>query len=375
MSGDVAARPSVTAVHQVLPSLHVADASGSHTLRARDVLREAGYASEIFVEHVDPPLAGEAQPFVQLDRFVEHRSTVILYQLAVGSEVVAHLLRRREPLFVNYHNLTPADFFWKWAPDWLNAVESGRQQLHRLAPVVSHAIAVSEFNRRDLDSAGYRSTSVVPPFVETAREHDDTGLVTSGVTEGPVSEMVKRATRWLFVGKLLPHKAAHDVVKALALYRRVYDPSATLALVGGHPVPAYRAAVEGFAKSLGIGESVELLGTVSEERLRSEYRGAHVFVCLSDHEGFCFPLLEAMRHGVPVVAYDAGAVGDTLGDGGILLEDKLAETVASAVHAVVSDRGLRDGMRTRGKAQLARFDPGTTAHRFVAQIRGAIDRL
>ena len=158
--------PDGWAVHQVLPSLHVADASGAHTLHARDALRDAGFASEIFVEHVDPPLAAQARPFDDLDRFVVPGRSAVLYQLAVGSVLVDHLLRRREPLLVNYHNLTPASFFWQWAPDWLYAVEAGREQLYRLAPRVTHAIAVSRFNEQDLQGAGYRSTSVVPPFVD-----------------------------------------------------------------------------------------------------------------------------------------------------------------------------------------------------------------
>ena len=229
------AHSEITAVHQVLPSLHVADASGSHTLCAREALREEGFASELFVEHVDPPLAGEVRAFEEIDAFAPAGKTVILYQLAVGSVLAERIMRRPEPIFVNYHNLTPADFFWKWAPDWLNAVDSGRQQLHRLAPRVSHAIAVSEFNRQDLLSAGYRSTSVVPPFVafDTRGPHP-LGEHRLSYDEGHVEGHDGRAgargrgARWLFVGKLLPHKAAHDLVKALFAYRKAYDSAATL---------------------------------------------------------------------------------------------------------------------------------------------------
>ena len=163
----VAGRESrFTHVHQVLPSLHVADASGAHTLHVRDALRVAGYQSELFVDLVDAPLADQARSFGELDDFVVPGATAIVYQLAVGSWMVDRLLARKEPLLVNYHNLTPASFYWKWAPDWLDAVAVGRSQLHALAPRTSHAIAVSEFNERDLSGAGYLSTSVVPPFVD-----------------------------------------------------------------------------------------------------------------------------------------------------------------------------------------------------------------
>jgi glycosyltransferase involved in cell wall biosynthesis len=347
------------AVLQILPSLHVADASGAHTLHARDALRSAGWRSEVFAEHVDEPLRDQAHPFDALDRFVVPGATILVYQLAVGSAVVERLLRRREPLVVNYHNLTPASFFWQWAPNWLGAVEWGRQQLHRLAPRVAHAVAVSAFNERDLRGAGYRSTSVVSPFVDvgalgcSARaDHDAT-----------------RGARWLFVGKLLPHKAAHDVIKALAVYRRCFDSTATLALVGGHPVPAYARAVSQYAGALGLGDAVELTGSVSEEDLAARYREADVFVCLSDHEGFCFPLLEAMHQGLPVVGFDAGAVADTVGEAGLVLPGKEPGRVAAAVRRVLTDAELRACLVRAGRARLHRFELQRTGARYVEEIR------
>ena len=195
------------------------------------------------------PLAGEARSFDELDGFVVPDSTAIIYQLAVGSRLVDPLIARKEPLLVNYHNLTPASFFWKWAPDWLDAVAVGRSQLHALAPRTSHAIAVSEFNERDLRGAGYLSTSVVPPFVDVA-------ALKPAQSTGPRTRVRRgHPTTWLFVGKLLPHKAAHDLVRALAAYRRAYDPSARLVLLGGHPVQSYAAAVRDYAASLGLDDS------------------------------------------------------------------------------------------------------------------------
>jgi glycosyltransferase involved in cell wall biosynthesis len=381
------ARTGIRAIHQVLPSLHVADASGAHTLHARDVLREAGYVSEIFVEHVDPPLEAEARRFDEIDAFARKGDTVVLYQLAVGSSLVEHLLRRPEPLFVNYHNLTPADFYWKWAPDWLDAVETGRQQLHQLAPRVSHAIAVSAFNEADLRAAGYRSTSVVAPFVGAARTEP-------GPEEAPASEVresngarktlqspsVERPVRpeaavWLFVGKLLPHKAAHDLLKALVVYRAVYDPKATLIVVGAHPVATYERAVLEYARVLGIEGAVELTGAVSESELQEAYRSSDVFVCLSEHEGFCFPLLEAMQFELPIVAFEAGAVPDTLGSAGLLLKDKSPSVVAASVGRLLSDRSLRQKVVAAGRERLRAFELSETKKKFVSAVEGAIDRL
>ena len=355
------------AVHLLLPSLHVADASGAHTLHARDALRAAGYASELFVEHVDAPLAGEAHPVDRLDDHVVAGRTLLVYQLAVGSPIADRLMQRREPLVVNYHNLTPAAFFWQWAPDWLGAVESGRQQLHLLAPRVVHAIAVSAFNERDLRGAGYRSTSVVAPFVDLRAFAPGAGpRARSGPAGGGAT--------WLFVGKLLPHKAAHDLVKALAAYRRAFDPAATLTLVGGHPVPRYAEAVRAYARQLGLADAVAMVGSVSLDELAGHYRGADVFVCLSDHEGFCFPLLEAMHHRLPVVAYDAGAVAATAGRAALVIADKSPAVVATAVHRVLADAPLAARLVAAGTDRLAAFALERTARAFVDTVHAVVAR-
>ncbi|MHB8440212.1 MAG: glycosyltransferase family 4 protein [Acidimicrobiales bacterium] len=361
--------PRIEAVHQVLPSLHVADASGAHTLHARAALRAAGYRSDLFVTQVDAELAGEVRHVDELWARPDDGRTALLYQLAVGSPVVDQLVERDEPLMVNYHNLTPASFFWQWAPEWLEAVASGRDQLHQLAPHTAHAIAVSAFNELDLLSAGYRSTSVVPPFVDVA------AFASSVVTGSDDAGVGSRGARWLFVGKLLPHKSAHDLVRALAAYRHAYDPEASLVVVGGHPVPAYSSAVQAYADALGLRDAVTLAGSVSAESLAAAYSAADVFVCLSRHEGFCFPLLEAMHHRMPVVALDAGGGADTLGTAGVVLRDASPPRVAAAVARVLGDRSLLTRSAAAAERRLAAFGIERTAKAFVDAIRSALGAM
>ena len=144
------------------------------------------------------------------------------------------------------------------------------------------------------------------------------------------------------------------------------------AALSEHPVPAYAAAVAELAGALGMGDAVELAGSVTPDDLAARYRAADVFVCLSDHEGFCFPLLEAMHHGVPVVAFDAGAVADTARSAAVVLADKAPAVVATAVHRVVTDRTLRAAVVEAGRARLATFDLEKTKTRYVDTIAGVI---
>ena len=138
-----------------------------------------------------------------------------------------------------------------------------------------------------------------------------------------------------------PHKGQDDLVKALAAYRRLYDPDARLHVVGGAICEEYQMAVERFADELGLADAVEFAGSVSHEELIAYYDECDVFLCLSNHEGFCVPLLESMYHRLPIVAYTITAVPETVQQAGLILPDKEPARVAAAIHRVVDDAGLR----------------------------------
>ena len=144
-------------------------------------------------------------------------------------------------------------------------------------------------------------------------------------------------------------------------------------LVGGSSSDAYVRVVRGLADRLGVGGAVEFAGSVSQEALTAYYRSADVFVCLSDHEGFCVPLLEAMWHEVPVVAFGSSAVPETLGSGGVCLPEKSAGVVASAVWRVVSDRRVRDGLVAAGRRRLADFELSKTRAIFTTAIEELVE--
>lgn len=177
----------------------------------------------------------------------------------------------------------------------------------------------------------------------------------------------------MFVGRVAPNKAQHDVVKAFAWYRRVFDAEASLTLVGGVSASSYWSALERFVDGLGLSGVVRLAGSVSEVELEGLYRSADVFVCLSEHEGFCVPLLEAMAHGVPVVALGAAAVPETLGDAGLVLGSKRPGLVAEAVARVVGDAGLRARLVAAGRRRLEDFSLARTRRTLLDALQPVLD--
>jgi glycosyltransferase involved in cell wall biosynthesis len=176
----------------------------------------------------------------------------------------------------------------------------------------------------------------------------------------------------LFVGKISPHKAPHDLVKMLAVLRRLYDPAARLHLVGSPLGETYEPALRSFIAELGLDDAVNFAGSVSGAELEAYLQAADVFVCASDHEGFCVPLAEAMGHGIPIVAYGVTAVPETVGDAGLLLPDKAPLPFAAAVARVLSDKALRRYLADVGRARADAFNLPASQQRFVELVQGAI---
>jgi glycosyltransferase involved in cell wall biosynthesis len=351
-----------------VPSLRAGDAVGGHTLRVRDVLVGMGLESEIFVETAQPEVRHHTLP---VDDYLDHvplrgrRRQGVMYQMAIGSRTADIVYALPERTVVDYHNVTPASFFFDWDGSEVARTDVGRWQMHRLAERTELGLADSAFNEQELVDAGYRETAVVPILLDVAELDTEPDRSTAGALargrDGGGADL-------LFVGRLAPHKAQHDLVKALAVYRRLYDPLARLHLVGSAGPTEYVDAVRGLAERLGLSAAVTVAPSVTGAQLAAYYRAADVFVSVSEHEGFCIPVLEAMHHGMPVVAFAAGAVPETVGDAGLVLHAKDPLTVAVALDRVLRDGPLREGLVAAGRRRLAAFDPARTRARLEETV-------
>jgi len=354
------------AIHQFIPSFAARDAVGQHTLRLRTLLRDLGFDSDIYAEDVHPELRGQALDYRTFAP-PPGTPTWLLYQASTGSPMGDWLQTRPEPLLLDYHNITPVEMFAPWEPVVAAVLRRARAQLARLAPRSRLGFADSTFNAGEIDDLGCPRTVVAPILL-------DPGAFECGVDAAVLDRLgAGSGVAWLFVGRLAPNKAQHDVLKAFALYRRVFDSRARLWLVGGSSSDAYVRALRSLAQRLGVASAVEFAGSVSQEALVAYYRAADVFVCLSDHEGFCVPLLESMAHGVPVVAFGSSAVPETLGSAGVCLPEKSPGVVASAVWRVVSDRSVRDALVAAGHRRLQDFSLERTRATYADAIKQFVE--
>ena len=366
MSASTGHRP--IRIDQVIPSIVERDAVSHHTLEAQKVLRSLGYASEIYARDMGPGLAGRVRPLSELPHEGGGRQW-ICYQLSIGSPAAESVLHHPAPKIVNYHNITPAPLVERWMPFLGEEVRLGRQQLTELARVSELGIGVSQFNTAELAAAGFRRTAVAPLMVDFANLD---APADEGVASSLAAAKAEGGVDWLFVGQMLPHKSHQDVVKAFACYRLAVDGAARLHLVGRPSCATYVEALRRYVERLGLASSVRVAGSVDAGELSAYYQAADVLVCCSEHEGFCAPLLEGMRHGVPIVAYAVAAVPETVRDAGILLDSKEPALVAAAVHLVVSDRALRGTLVDRGRARFAEFTLEQARESFAEAVESAV---
>jgi glycosyltransferase involved in cell wall biosynthesis len=355
-------------VDQVIPSLASRDAIGVHTVNLRDGLRHVGIESDIFYGSFTPDVQHEGRSVTELGR--AGRDRWLLYQSSIGSPVFDIFAARPEAKLVNYHNITPAALLRDWEPNVGYEVALGRTQLARLAPQSRFAVADSAFNESELKALGYAETAVVPLLIDMQRKSEDPDPVVAARLA--LQKKTSGGADLIFVGKVSPHKAPHDLVKMLSVLRRLYDPAARLHLVGSPLGETYEPALRAYVRELGLDDAVNFAGSVSEAELEAYLLAADVFVCASDHEGFCVPLAEAMGHGIPIVAYGVTAVPETVGGAGLVLADKSPLRFAAAVHRVVSDDALSRHLAAAGRSRAAQFNLADSQRRFVSLVQGAV---
>lgn len=352
-------------IDQLVPSFASQDATGALASAIRHSLGELGHESVIYAGEV-VSITDESDPVAPVGE-MDGKAELIIYHLGIGSPLVDLFLAEPSKRAVLYHNITPPRFFEGWDPPVVEAVRRGYADLERCAAVATLGIGVSEYNRDALRRAGFAKTELLPIPVEppALTQPMQTPLAQQ------LAERRKGGRIWLFVGRFVPNKCQADVVRAFAAYRRAVDPQATLLLVGSRFTGSYQDAVMELAGQIGVGDAVIAPGAVSEGDLASCYQAADVFVCLSEHEGFCVPLVEAMHHQLPVVAYAAGAVPETLGGAGVLLSEKDPVLVAAATHLVMESQPLRSELVTRGKSRAGEFGSAQLRQGLVRVIERA----
>ncbi len=339
-------------IHQWTAGAVTGDAITSYVMALQSIIRKWGYNSEFFADyrHVSFDARRHCRDIRSFPKEPGAGNTVI-YHFSIGSDLTERFLSLPAGVsrVLYYHNITPARYFRSFRPRTAKVLEEGRRQLRLLAPRVDLALGASNYNCAELREAGCARTAVVPLLWQV---HD----VTQPPDRGVSSSYGDRAVNWIFVGRVAPNKKLEDLIKTFYFARKFIHPHSRLFLIGSfNGMERYVSSLRALAVQLDL-PNVIFTGHVTASQLVAYYQLADVFVCMSEHEGFCLPLIEAMSFGVPVVAFAAAAVPETVGGGGIVFNRKDYREVAELVHLAATDAAVRERLVAAGKERLRAFD-------------------
>jgi glycosyltransferase involved in cell wall biosynthesis len=334
-------------VHQVLATLGYGDAIGHEVLGIQRALRAAGYESSIYVETADPRLEDLTLDYRELVGAVTEED-VLVHHFSIGSRAsrTAYALPGR--MILVYHNITPPEYFIGVHKDLVKLCFRGRRELTAYIARSDLALGDSEYNRQELESLGFPRTGVLPvvPGFSHLDVRPDRALA---------GQFDDEWTNVMFVGRVIPNKKFEDVIRAFHVYRTRHNPRARLLLVGSHSgFERYLEMLHGLLSRLGTPD-VHFLGHVSNEELSALYDIADVFLCASEHEGFCVPIIEAFHKRVPVVAFASTAVPATMDGAGVLYDVKDPAGVARIVDLLMTNAAIEQAVVASQDAALERL--------------------
>ncbi len=348
-------------IHQLSSGFGYGDAISNHALGLRSLLRSWGYTSEIYARWVEPQVAHECK---HIRDFTVREDSVIIYHYSIGGdEVSSRFLQSPGKRVLIYHNITPHHFFASYSNSQYQLTQKGRELLGEFSDKVDLALGDSAYNCAELAERGFRRPRVLPLLIDF-QKLDDTL---------PCPLTLKRYqddwTNILFVGRIVPNKRQDDLIRAFAAYNGAIDRRSRLFLVGHWlGMENYLMELRELALALGVQDHVVFAGQVDLCQLVAYYQLADVFLCMSEHEGFCVPLLEALHYGIPVLAYAATAVPETLYDAGILFSRKEFALIPELAHLLVTDQGLKERVVARQRQRLSTFEPKAIARQFKPYI-------
>ena len=345
-------------IDQWVPALHRGDAIGDSARLMRDAFRRWGHEADVRALELDADLEGDGLRWAGPGGGAA--DTVILHY-ALPSPLTAALGEFPGRRVLLHHNITPPEFFTSWDAEMARICTIGRGELAGLRDVVQLGLGDSEYNRQELETAGFAPTGVLPIYLDFERYREPPDPVLRRILDDG-------RTNILFVGRVAPNKRHDQLLRLAACWKRFISPDVRLVLVGKGPRRrAWADALQSLMYELGFtAAEVLFTGHVSHRELLACYAAADVFVSMSEHEGFGVPLVEAMLMDVPILARRCAAVPHTLGSAGVLFDDDPLDEVAEVAYRLATDPALREGVLAGQRRRAAAFAP--------AAVEGALRR-
>lgn len=342
-------------VLQILPTISFGDGVSNDCIAIKSILKKNGYTTAIYAENIDQRLSeNNVYCIKKLPKL--YKDDIILYHLSTGTPLNRMILGLNGKKIIRYHNITPPEFFEGYSASLNNLCQQGYDEAKEIAQRSCYLLADSEYNRKEMIRMGYKGDSKVAPILIPFDDYK------KAASDKVLSQYCNfSGHNIVFVGRLAPNKKQERIIEVFNYYQKYYDPNARLFLVGsGNGMEIYETQLRQYSKILKL-KNVYFTGHIKFNEILAYYQLADTFVCMSEHEGFCIPLVEAMYFNKPIVALNTSAIGETLGGSGILFETYRPLEIAGMIHKLNTDSILRDSVIRNQQERLNRFSTETVA--------------
>ncbi len=315
-------------------------------------------------------LSDKRKPFVKEISYLEHlkEDDIVMYHMCIGTPLNKKICHYPCKKVLVYHNITPPAMLTPYEPSIAAACEEGLEQLLYMRDYFSVCLAMSEYNKQDLIRYGYRKEliTVMPPYSIAKSQYQK---------EPDIKAMQKYGDGWVnivFVGRISPNKRQEELIRIFKYYK-IHVQAQSRLILAGHGEGSYYDRLRKYTENIEV-KDVIFTNQIPFSELLAIYRTATVFLCASGHEGFCIPIIEAMYFDIPVIAYDAGAIKDTMGGAGILLKDKNPALAAKIIREICTDSALRQRLIERQRITVQQFGQDAVFQKYK-QWAGALPKL
>lgn len=357
------------AIHQFVHTLQYGDAISGEAIALQRLMTRRGISSKIYSVHAHEKVADLITPYVRCEREIAAellagiKVAVILHHSIASPLNTLFMKLHGVVKFMIYHNLTPVHWFQSYNPRVVKDLEHGRDELPLLLEYPDVILADSIFNAHELAALGCKNVEVFPLVFDTEKWQQP-------ANPGIASALTKHGGKnILTVGRIAPNKCVEDIIKPFYFYHHKINRKSRLWIVGvDTDTEIYSFELKRLVQELRLKEAVTFVGSVSDGELRAFYENSDVYMAMSEHEGFCMPIVEAMHFCVPIIAFNSCAVPETLGGAGVLLQDKSPAVIAELMHVVATDLDLRRSLQELGKKRVADFSIENFSLQFDSKI-------
>jgi glycosyltransferase involved in cell wall biosynthesis len=330
-------------INQFLPTISPRDAIGNEVLEIKKILTNWGYPSGIYAENIHPTL--KAKKFPEYSKNAS-KDNIALFHFSIGSDISYYVKKLPDKKIIRYHGITPPQYMTGTNQYLLELLRQGREQLLSFPSVTQLALANSRYTEIELHEMKFSNTAILPLILNFE--------VYKKFNKDILLKYDDDYVNIIFTGRIIPQKRQDDLIKIFYYYQKI-NPKSRLILIGNADnFKRYYTSLLNLIKRLQI-NNVIFTGSVSTEDLVAYYKLADIFLCMSEWESFCVPLVESMYFNVPIIAYNATAIPQTLGDGGFLINKKNYLEIAELINILIEDRTLREIIIKKQKKRLNEF--------------------